>query len=287
MKKLIAIIACVLLLSGCAAKTMVSDSNTSIISGDGVNFTKQEFFERLKNNDYTQVIVNSLYEKIAVLEGLDENTINEGANSSINELKEQYGDAFSTVAAYYGGEDTLFETMKINEIIKLLSDNYFTEHKDELIEEYIPVKAKVIYFDELEAAQAMIEEINNGTSFEMAAAHQGYSATIADTVYTDKSDISYEVKNVLQTATEPMLSNVILSVVSATDSSGNTTSANRYYVVEVTDVDPENFLDDFYAALSDDYDSTKILDSYLAKYDVQVYDQRTYDLMIQTYEEFK
>lgn len=287
MKKLIAIIACVLLLSGCAAKTLVSDSDTSIISGDGINFTKQEFFEKLKYNDYTQVVVNSLYEKIAVLEGLDESAIEEGAVSSINELKETYGDSFDAVAEYYGGEASLLKTMKVNEIVNLLSDNYFAEHKDELIEEYVPVKAKVIYFDELEAAQAMIDEINDGTSFEMAAAHQGYSATVAEMVYTDKSDISYEVKNVLQTATGPMLSNVVLSVVSATDANGNTTSANRYYVVEVTDVDPNNFLEDFYDALSDDFDSAKILDSYLAKYDIQVYDQRTYELMAETYEEFK
>ncbi len=286
MKKLIVLL-CLILLSGCAAKTSVSDPSASIISGDGVSLSKQAFFEKLKNNDYTQIIVNNLFKDLATLENIDENTINEQAEASLEEVKEQYGSSYDMVASYYGGEDVLLESFKIDAIAGILADSYFDANKEELLEEYKPVKAKIIYLDTREKAEAMIEEIENGTSYEMAAAHQGYGSEVEEKVYTDKSDISLEVKSVLQSADEPMLSNVILSVVSATDSEGNTTSEDRYYVADITNVDPTTFMDEFYDSLASEIDTADILNYYMVKYDIEVYDQRTYELMSKTYEEFK
>ena len=84
-----------------------------------------------------------------------------------------------------------------------------------------------------------------------------------------------------------MLSSVILSVVSATDSEGNTTSEDRYYVADITNVDPTTFMDEFYDYLQSDIDTADILNYYMVKYNIEVYDQRTYELMSETYEEFK
>ena len=46
-------------------------------------------------------------------------------------------------------------------------------------------------------------------------------------------------------------------------------------------------MDEFYDSLASEIDTAHILNYYMVKYDIEVYDQRTYELMSKTYEEFK
>lgn len=288
MKKIL--VACLVLISltACGNKTsLVSDPDTTIIEGNKINFTKQDLFESFKNNDYTPVVLSSLVEKVANLEGYDEETINNDLNSQIEEMKALYGDQYDMMVGYYGNEDNLKSIMRSGIITEKLTNKYFDENYEDLKNKYTPVKAKIAYFNELETAQAVLDQINNGKSFEMAAAENGYQEQIQEKVYTDKSDLALEVKTFLNTATEPTLSNIILNTVTQTANDGTTSSSNRYYIAQVTNVDVDSFKDDFFTEIAQIEDIDEILNSYFTKYDIEVFDQRTYELLSKKYKGIK
>ena len=146
---------------------------------------------------------------------------------------------------------------------------------------------KYVYFDTVEAAENMLKLISEGKTYEMAAAESGYGYSISESVMTDKSSLPLEVKEFINSVDKPTLSDVIISETATTNTDGTTTTNVRYYVVEVTDLDSNNFKDQFYSTLNSLVDSKDIYNFYFAKYNVEVYDQRTYDLLSSTYEGIK
>ena len=288
MKKLLVILLCVFALSACSSNSaLVSDQNTAVITGDGVNYTKQDFFEDMKNNDYTNTITMALYNDLAELEGLDEASIEASIEDEINSLKEEYGDDYETAVNYYGGEDVIRDSIRLSSIIDELNNAYFSENEESLLEEYKPVMGKAIYFDDAETASNMYSLLEEGTSFLDAAKEVGYEDEITQEVITDKSDLPFEVKEYFNTATSTGHSSVLMSTTTATDADGNSYDTYRYYICAIDDLDVNNFKDEFYSTLSEDYDSDTIINSYLSKHNVEVYDQRTYDLVHAVYEAFE
>lgn len=288
MKKIFAILLCLLFLTACSSNSaMVTEKSEAIISGDGVNYTKQDFFDDMKNNDYTSTIARAIYEDLAILEGFDMEGLEDEVEKDLNDLKEEYGDDFETAASYYGGEEVLKESIRLSNLVEKLSNQYFEDNEESLLEEYHPVLGKAIYFDDLDSANKMLDLLNDGVDFDKAAKEAGYEEDIVSEVITDKSDLPYEVKSYFNDTNEVGHSNVLASVITSTDADGNSIDTNRYYLCAILDTDVNNFKEDFYTVLSENYDSDTIIDSYLSKYDVEVYDQRTYDLVHQTFEAFE
>lgn len=288
MKKLLLVLLTVFALTACSTKTtMVSNADEGLITGNGVNYTEQDYFESMKNNDYSGIVVSSLVNKIAVLENIDLSTIEEDINKDLEEMKTSYGDSYETIINYYGGEEYFKNTMLSSLISSKLAENYFDTKYDVYKESYKPKLGKVVYFDTLEAAQTTIDAIKAGKTFEMAAAENGYGSEIKEEVFTDKSELSVEVKGFLNSITEPTLSNVILTTITSTLADGTTSNTNRYYVVEVSKTNADDFKDLFIETLATLVESTEILNHYFEKYDIEVYDQRTYELLSSMYEGIK
>lgn len=288
MKKIL--VACLTLftLAACGQKyTLVSEPQTPIIEGTNVSYTKQDFFDDLQNNDYTGIVLSSIMEKMALLEGLTEEEITSQVNETFEAQKVMYGDQFPMLMNYYGGEEQFRIILRSNVIASYLSDKYFEENFEDLKTKYTPVKAKVVYFNDLETAQTVLEQINEGKTIEMAAAENGYQSQVVETVYTDKSDISLQVKSFITTATEPTLSNVILDTITETAADGTVNSTERYYIAQVTNVDVETFKDEFFATILETEDIDEIINTYIVKYNVEVHDQKTYELLSQRFSGIK
>ena len=285
MKKLLLVLLTVFALTACSTKTTtVSNANETVIKGNGVNYANQDYFESMKNNDYSAIVVANLVNKIATLEEIDLTTIEEDINKDLEEMKTSYGESYDAIINYYGGEEYFKNTMLSSLVSAELATKYFESKYDLYKESYKPVLGKVIYFDTLEAAQATIDAIKAGKTFEMAAAENGYGSEIKEQVYTDKSELSVEVKGFLNSVTEPTLSNVILTTITSTAADGTTTNTNRYYVVEVTNTNADEFKEAFMETLATLVESTEILNHYFEKYDIEVYDQRTFELLSSMYE---
>lgn len=288
MKKIILVLLTVLTLSACSSNSLtITDGDTQIISGDKVSYTKQEFYDDLKGNDYTPVILSDLTKKIAKLENLDLSDVDKMVEEDIAELKTQYGDAYESVMAYYGGIDTVKANLNSGIIAEKLAKNYFELEYETLKNTYMPKKAKIAYFDTEDQANKMLEEIKAGKTFEMAAAENGYGSEIRENVVTDKSELAVEIKKFISDVKEATLSEVIASTITTQGQDGTTNATTKYYVVEVTNTDVDSFKDEFINTLNTTVDSTTIFNFYFNKYDIEVYDQATYDLLSSNYEGIK
>ena len=288
MKKIAVLFLLVMTLCACTSsnKVLVSDPDSYVIEG-GTNLTKQELFETMKYNDYSSVVLGDMIGKIAVLEGVDMSEIDNLVTKDINDMKEQYGESYDAVMVYFGGESAIIQNIRFSYIGEKLSTAYYDANIDSLVSTYKPMLGKYVYFDTVEAAENMLKLISEGKTYEMAAAESGYGYSISESVMTDKSSLPLEVKEFINSVDKPTLSDVIISETATTNTDGTTTTNVRYYVVEVTDLDSNNFKDQFYSTLNSLVDSKDIYNFYFAKYNVEVYDQRTYDLLSSTYEGIK
>lgn len=288
MKKMIVLCLAMLMLTACSqSQTMVSDPDEKIISGDGVNYTKQDLFNDLKKNDFTNIVLADLTEKIADFEEVDTTKVDEEVTEYVNNMKETYGDSYEAIIEYYGGEESFSDNLRSNYLLEAIEEKYCETNYDSLVTEYTPVLAKVVSFEDQATAEKMIADINGGASFEDAAKTAGIQTTVSDTVYTKVSDVNNEVWTYLSEAeTIGLCESPIVSLKDSTNSDGSVSTTQTYYVIEITGLDANEFREDFYDAVISDIGSATVYNYYFNKYNVEVYDQQVYE-KLSTYEGIK
>ena len=112
---------------------------------------------------------------------------------------------------------------------------------------------------------------------------KSYGSEVTEQIYTDKSDLPVEVKEVALNSAEPQCVKVITSAVQ-TDSEGNSVTKGRYYVVNIISTDTAEFKDEFVDHVVTNYiDSQATVANVLNKHNVKFYDQETYDYMKKAY----
>lgn len=283
MKKLLIVLGVALMLCACGTeKTLVSNPDEVIISAEKNSFTKQDLFESMKQQDYSQFIINSLMDKIVKFEGITDEHINERVNNAFEGIKAVYGDQFPIVASYYGGEEVLKANLTAEAKSQELAAKYFDLNKDQYIEEYKPVLAYAFFVEDAQKASSIKTEVEAGVDIKDAAVNAGYTEGVFQAVYTDKSDIALDVKEYFANTTETGKIEIIPTTVTTSSANGSI-DTDRYYVVQIIDKDVNNFIDDFYATLATYIDQTVILSHFFDKYNLEVFDQDTYELLVKKY----
>jgi len=290
MKKLLLVLIA-LIMFGCSSEdntVKVSDPDAAIVQVDSETvYTKQDLFNTLKGQSYGSLITANLNMQIATAEGISDEELEEAITEQVAMYQALYGDYYEQLLSAYGGEDGFKEMLKKSYAGSLLVEKYIDENMDSYLEEYQPFKAQMAYFEDEESAQSLIDRVNEGEDFATVAYELGYTLSASETVYTDKDSLSLEVKTYVNENDATGLSEVIPSSVSTTDSSGNTTTEQRYYVLNIISRDVEEFKDDFITALESYIDSSDIYAYYYNKYEVTFYDQDSYDLLADTYSGIK
>lgn len=119
-----------------------------------------------------------------------------------------------------------------------------------------------------------------------AAKNANYTETVARGIYTDKSDIAIDVKEYIAALTETGKAEIVKTTITTSTSNGSV-DQDRYYVVQILDNNPENYLEDFYATLNKSFDQSTIYSYFFEKYNLEVYDQDTYDLLSKNFKGIK
>lgn len=285
MKKLLIVLTCLLLLAGCSKNSSdakITKNDVYWTYGD-VSFTSSELYELAKSQDYSGFVISEILNVIAEKEELDLEPIKE-------ELSEEY-DSYASISyykeyldAYYADKDAYIEDQIVNSIASELMKKVADQNFDQYVEEYVPYKAEVAYFDSTEQAQAVIDAVNNETNtFAYAASENGYTSSIYEEVYTDDADLPIEVKEQIG-ITESGVTDIVTTSITATDNDGNSVITPRYYVVNVIDKDANNFKDDFISYIVNNVlVAEEVLNDYMDKYDVEIHDQYVYDKLVETY----
>ena len=280
MKKVITLLFALLLLVGCSSKgySKLSDGSEVIFTGPNNEiFTKNDLYESLKISS-VDAVENDILDKIAESEELDLTDVETEADGLV-EMYQQLG--YETYIIQYYGSIKAFKKYYISSgILTLLTNRYVEENYEIFKASDKPVKMKMASFETEEIANKVIEEVNNGSTFEMACANNGYTSEVSEAIYLDSdSDLDYNVKDYLNSTDTTGLSTVIES-----DSDDDT---HVYYVLDITDRDVDNFKDEYITEKVADCDSDDVKNYMFNKHDIEFYDQDIYELMKSEYEVFE
>jgi hypothetical protein len=289
MKKIIVLLFVLLLMAGCSADShlsKVSEGETVLFKGPNKTFTKQDLYKQLKVTD-SGAITTDIMNKIALASAdIDMDKINADADELINTYKEMgYEDyiiaSYGSMEAY---KDSYISTLLFSELSKLyVKDNY-----DTIIGDDKPVKMAIASFDSEEEALKCIEDFNNGSTFDMAAANNNSINTPSTSVYSDSDQsLVYEVKEYLNSTDKTGLSTVIVNIATSTDADGNQTEKKTYYVLNIESRNADEFKDEYIELKAAETEAETVRNHFMSSHAIKFYDQDLYELMSSTYEVLK
>ena len=283
MKKIVTLLFTLLLLVGCSSKgySKLSDGTEVIFTGpNNESFTKNDLYETLKISS-VDAVENDILDKIAESEELDLTDVEAEADELV-EMYQQLG--YETyIIQYYGSIEAFKKYYMSSGILTLLTNLYVEENYEIFKADDKPVKMKMANFETEEIANKVIEEVNNGSTFEMACANNGYTNEVSEAIYLDSdSDLDYNIKEYLNSTDTTGLSTVIEGSASNTNE-----DLHIYYVLDITDRDVDNFKDEYITEKVADCDSDDVKNYMFKKHDIEFYDQDIYELMKSEYEVFE
>lgn len=284
MKNILTVLLLVFVLLGCSNKSgaAISNGDEAIWSSPNKTYTKNELYQSMKSQDYTEAVISSIVKNFAQKEGIDVKAKEDEANGSYEEvIKSGYG---SYIDYYYGSKEAYITQTVRSELTSELNRIKFLEKFTEMKAEYMPYKAEIAYFNTAEEAQKVIDDVNNNIgTFAYVSSENGFADAINASVYTDTSDLPIEVKEAVQNAQSNGKSGLIGPIqtsLAATETGGTTVVTPRYYVINVISINADEFKDEFVEyGITNIYTGDDILNEYMKKYNFQVYDQETYDLL--------
>ncbi|MBQ1477375.1 MAG: hypothetical protein IIZ33_04450 [Erysipelotrichaceae bacterium] len=285
MKKVLVILLSLLLLAGCSASdgyAHASNESDVIFTAGKTKYTKGDLFYTLRSYDYSSIVMNDMIYSIMEAEGVDMTEYEESADSTMEMYRQIYGlENFDS----YGGDDAFKKALIVEHHLEHEKEEMIDEKLDTYLEEDSPVQAKVAWFDVKEDAEAVLKEIEEGATIEMASLAHGFNGQISATVYLDSdSTLPLQVKEYLAGNTETGMAPVIIAMTTTTDAEGNSVETPRYYVIEVLSRDVNDFKEDYYALKSEAIENNDVFKRLLEGHEIHFYDQGTLDLMKKTYE---
>lgn len=288
MKKLLTVILlaamALTMLAGCEdATAKVSNANEMIMKIGKTTYTKGQLYEAMMEDDAVNTVVTKALQMIADAEIETTDEIKTEAQEMIDDYKEQIAETtdepFEEAIKMYGYDslEAFEEYCLLTTKSSHLLDKYIEENWDSLLEEYAPVKAKMIYVSGADGAEEgykkaeeALEALKSGQNFEeVAEAYTSNKNIMTEKLYTRKdSSLDYNVLQYLTTVSAPGLSQVITNK-----------DVNGYYVVQVTNINQTQLKDDFIALLKDDTDFSDTVISHFFKlhnftvYDIDVFNE--------------
>ncbi|MBQ1482659.1 MAG: membrane lipoprotein lipid attachment site-containing protein [Erysipelotrichaceae bacterium] len=289
MKKIIVILFALLLLAGCSNAnhySSLSDGDEVIFSGPNMTYTKNDLYKSLKVSS-EDAIASDIIDKIALkLDGIDMESINKQADELIETYQSLGYESY--IISSYGSLDAYRKSYVSTLLLSELSKAYVNEKFDELSAEKKPVKMQLASFANEDDAKKCIEDVNNGSTFDMAAVNNNAANAPQSSVYTDDdTSLVYEVKDYLNSTDTTGVSTIIVSTSSTQDADGNINENNTYYVLNVESRNVADFKDEFVDLLATTVSSDDVRNYFLSSHEIEFFDQDLYKIMTEAFEVLK
>jgi parvulin-like peptidyl-prolyl isomerase len=273
MKKLAILMMCVGLLTACSSgySVNVDDGDSTLVSGDGITVTKQEYFEYLLDNYGASQIVSDALEAIADKEVTDEKEI----NSLLKEREETYasysnGDlsAYAKSLGYSSKDDYINKALLPDVKQELLRKKYIKENLDTMLTDYQVSCFKKIIVEKESTALAIIKASTSEKAFDKQM--KKYSSDAEDAgIVTKNTTLDENLTKKLETFNKVTKDGIYKDAVKLSD--------DTYAVIYIYDTARKN-TDDYISALSSDSDIQEAIEGiYLKKYNFTVNDSKLKD----------
>ena len=288
MKKIIVILFALLILAGCTSEkgySKLSNGDDVIFTGPETSYTKQDLYQSLKYSSVTS-IEKDILKKIAETLDVDFEAINKEADEMV-EMYLSMGYE-SLIISYYGSIDAFKENYISSAVLTELSKIYVNNNYDKFVADDKPVKMQMAYFDNEETAQKLIDDIKAGSTFDMAAANNGYESSCEVQVYLDSDELlPLNVKSYLNETVSKGLSTIIVVPNSSNDEDGNTSENSKYYVLNIESRNVEEFKDEYIEAKINSLGEDSVKQYMFSNHEIKFFDQDIYEIMKEQYEVFE
>jgi len=289
MKKIIIAIISLVLLTACSNKAGYAklDDDEVLFYNDKVSYTKNDLFTILKSSSES-VVLQDLIKDICEIQEVDVDSLQIEAQENVD-LIVSYGDYFvSYLTSQYGS----VENYKNLYLVSLMEYELFKNYVKENIATYVstdsPVKMQYGSFDNIDQAQAVLDDVGQGTSFDTAVLNNGYTGDASPFIFcSNDSSLNTNVAEYVNSTDTTGISSIITYTTTTTGEDGSEVDTNTYYVVNVVSRDYNDFLDDYVDNVLEDLNETDILNNIFAKYDIKFYDQSIYDQLVASYSSLK
>ena len=271
MKKIGLLLLCSGLLVACSSSdytSKVSDSDTTLVSGENISVSKQDYFEYLLDYYGANKIISDTLVAIADKEVTDETQINTLLEQRKKDYAEYYDGDLTKYAQSLGfkTEDEYIENALLPDVKQeLLRKKYIKDNFDELLTTYQISRFKKITVDKESTALSLIKEATSEDKFDELMDEYGTDAEDADIV-TKNSTLDENLTKKLEEFSKVTKDGVYSEAIKLSD--------DNYAVVYLYDTAHED-KDEYIDAISADDDAkTDIEKYYLKKYNFNVYDEK-------------
>ena len=282
MKKLAMLLCCAAMLttlSGCKdAVANISNGSEVLIQVGSTKITNEDLYQSLKSTNGATTTIQLVQDALAVKEGLSvTEEMKKEAAADLVKLKKDYGgdEAFAEALASAGFEndEDYLERVSYPDLLKgALLDKYLSENEEKILNQYHPIKAKVIEFSSQANADKALAAIKEGDTLEEAFKKYGAEkATLTgkEVIYHAESSIANTVYTRLSSATKAEVIKEVLA----------DASESKWYITEITNLEPTSMVQEIFDELkvSATSLSTEMLETYLKKHNFSVHDIDIYN----------
>lgn len=276
-KKALLCSGCLVLLAGCSTgQTSVSDGSQTLMTIGNKTIDKEDEYNLMKwvygPTSAINMVNNMIYDKEIGL--TDE--IKKEAQKTLDQYKAMEGFETQIIAMGYENAEDYMNQVLVRPLQKsALQEKYFSEAKQEIIDQFDPVLALIIETDSQDNANKALEALKNGED----GGKVGAQYAPEDAIYTGLEEIITTEDTALPT---PLL-NAILDatqegVLNEVYTNDTSTDDKVYYVAKVVSRDYDKNLPMIIKELSSNSEiATDSQVFYLKKYDFEVHDQDLFD----------
>lgn len=283
MKKIIVMLFTLLMLVGCSSKgySKISIGDDVIFTGPNTKYTKADLYDSLKVCS-ADAIETDILNKIAANLGIDKTEIEKEAQDMVDMYLSMGYESY--IISYYGSSEAYKQMYISNATLVKLAEIYVNDNFDKLLAEDKPIKLQLAFFDTLEAAQGLIDAVNAGSTFDMAAIDNGYNQDCSEAIYLDSDELPVDVKSYINDTDTVGLSKIITVTNTATDSDGNSSSTETYYVLNIISRDINDYKDLYITTKAELVDVAEVKSYFFSNHEIKFYDQDIYEIMKEKYE---
>ncbi len=288
MKKLIALLSLVLVITGCSSSkestsfiTKVSSSDEAIANVAGEDVSKQTVYEQLVDAVGANKIVEKALQDIAAIVITDQEAVDTKVQETVDNYKNMLQDEaqlneYLKNQGYSSLEELKEKQLIPNTKVSLLIEKYINDNFPVLSAEYAYSYIKTFSLDSGSDAADLITKINNGEiTFEDAAKENTGSDVEGQLCYIDDTSLD---KNIVAKAKEFVQSGIYGTPITTTD--------GKYAIVKIVDVDREAHKDEIIKSLTQNQKVSQQAQAYyLNEYKFEV-DEPSLKKRIQAFNEY-
>lgn len=267
--------AAVLALSGCSdAKADISNGDKVVAKVGNQEITKEDLYTTMKMSNAYNTVIEQVTKQIVDKEVPVTKEMETNAKAAFEDYKKTAGTSFAEYlknSGYKTEEEYYQNIFLVDQQKQALNKKYVSDNYKTLMNEYHPMKAQLLVFDDKDSAKKVFDEIKGGKDF----------AEYAKTGNTTNFNGTLKVVNSKTTGMSSVAFTKMKSVKKANtliDEVISDASTGKFYIVKVVDSDPDNFKDEAITSVTElDDAADKAFTFYLKKYNFTIYDIDIYN----------